>query len=197
MKGIYIYGASGHGLVVADIARLCGYDEIMFVDDGNNEYAVFESIKNIHIPIALGIGSNAVRASLFEKVRKSGFEVVSLVHPSAIVSPSSTIGMGTVVMPNVVVNAKANIGDGVILNTGSIIEHECIVEDFVHISPNAALAGGVKIGKLTHIGIGSSVIQGIIIGKQSIIGAGSVVVKNIDDFKKAYGNYCKEIEDIN
>ena len=198
MKGIYIYGASGHGLVVADIARLCGYDEIIFVDDGNNEYAVFESIKeNIHIPIALGIGSNAVRASLFEKVRKSGFEVVSLVHPSAIVSPSSTIGMGTVVMPNVVVNAKANIGDGVILNTGSIIEHECIVEDFVHISPNAALAGGVKIGKLTHIGIGSSVIQGIIIGKQSIIGAGSVVVKNIDDFKKAYGNYCKEIEDIN
>lgn len=197
MNSIYIYGASGHGLVVADIARLCGYDEIIFIDDGNNEYAVFESIKeNIHIPMALGIGNNTVRASLFEKVKKIGFEIVSLVHPSAIVSPSSSIGIGTVVMPNVVINAKADIGDGVILNTGSIIEHECVVENFVHISPNAALAGGVKIGELTHIGIGSSVIQGIIIGKQSIIGAGSVVVKDIGDFKKAYGNYCKEIEDI-
>lgn len=197
MSSIYIYGASGHGLVVADIARLCGYDEIIFIDDGDNEYAVFDSIKeNIHIPIALGIGSNSVRASIYEKVRKSGFKIVSLVHPSAVISPSSTIGRGTVVMPNVVVNAKANVGDGVILNTGSIIEHECAIEDFAHISPNVALAGGVKIGELTHIGIGSSVIQGIIIGKQSIIGAGSVVVKNIGDFKKAYGNYCKEIEDI-
>lgn len=198
MKSIYIYGASGHGLVVADMARMCGYNKIIFIDDGNNEYAVFESIKeNIHIPIAFGTGSNSVRASLFEKVRKNGFEIVSLIHPSAIISPSSTIGIGTVVMPHVVINAKANIGDGVILNTGSIIEHECEIEDFVHISPNVALAGGIKIGELTHIGIGSSVIQGIIIGKQSIIGAGSVVVKNIGDFKKAHGNYCKEIEDIN
>ena len=30
------------------------------------------------------------------------------------------------------------------------------------------------------------------IGKNSIIGAGSVVIKNIADFKKAYGNPCKE-----
>lgn len=27
-KSIYIYGASGHGLVVADIARACGYEKI-------------------------------------------------------------------------------------------------------------------------------------------------------------------------
>ena len=33
-KNIYIYGASGHGLVVADIARACGYDDSIFVDDG-------------------------------------------------------------------------------------------------------------------------------------------------------------------
>ena len=35
-KSIYIYGASGHGLVVADIARNNGYDNIIFIDDGNN-----------------------------------------------------------------------------------------------------------------------------------------------------------------
>ncbi len=34
-KSIYIYGASGHGLVVADIARACGYDDVVFVDDEN------------------------------------------------------------------------------------------------------------------------------------------------------------------
>ena len=41
MKSIYIYGASGHGLVVADIAKVCGYDNIIFIDDGENEYLTF------------------------------------------------------------------------------------------------------------------------------------------------------------
>ena len=196
-KSIYIYGASGHGLVVADIALSCGYTNILFIDDGDNEYPTFEDIKkNNSIPITFGIGNNSIRASLFEKVKNSGFEIVSLIHPSSIISSSATIGKGTVVMPNVVVNAKATIGNGVILNTSCIVEHECQIDDFVHISPNVALAGNVKVGKYTHIGVGSNVIQGIIIGKNTIIGAGSTVVKNIGNFKKAYGVPCREIVDL-
>ena len=197
-KSIYIYGASGHGLVVADIASSCGYDNIIFIDDGDNEYLSFEDIKRTSgLPIAFGVGSNGIRAKLFEKVQNSGFEIVSLIHPNAIISPSATIGKGTVVMPNVVINPNAIIGDGVILNTSCVIEHECKIENFVHISPNVALAGNVIVGEYTHIGIGSNVILGIIIGKSTIIGAGSIVVKNIGNFKKAYGIPCKEIKDLN
>lgn len=197
MKSIYIYGASGHGLVVADIARACGYGNIIFIDDGDNDYLTFDEMKNNkNIPIILAIGSNLIRELLFEKVENSGFEVVTLIHPSSVVSLSASIGKGTVIMPNVVVNANAIVGKGTILNTSCIVEHECIIDDFVHISPNVTLAGNVRVGKLTHIGIGSNVIQGIIIGNNAIIGAGSTVVKNIGNFKKAYGNPCREIEDI-
>ena len=70
MKSIYIYGASGHGLVVADIARACGYEDIIYIDDGENPYPSFEDImENIHIPIALGVGSNTIREKLFRKSR--------------------------------------------------------------------------------------------------------------------------------
>ena len=194
MKQIYIYGASGHGLVVADIARACGYDEVVFVDDGDNDFQSFEQISsNKNIPMALGVGDNKIRKKLFAIAEQNDFEIVTLIHPSSIVSPSAAIGKGSVVMPLVVVNAKAQIGNGVILNSGCVIEHECIIGDFVHISPNAALAGNARVGELTHIGISSSVIQGISIGSNCIIGAGSVAVKNIKNNKKAYGNPCKEI----
>ncbi len=197
MKQIYIYGASGHGLVVADIAYACGYEEVIFVDDGNNDFPCFADIAlNTNIPIALGVGNNKIRKKLCEKAETEGFRLATLMHPSSIVSLSAIIGKGSVVMPLAVVNANARIGDGAILNSGCIIEHECDIGDFVHISPNAALAGNVSVGELTHIGIGSSVIQGISIGLNSIIGAGSVVIKDIGDFKKAYGNPCKEIGDI-
>lgn len=188
MKSIYIYGSSGHGLVVADIAKAYGFENIIFIDDGDNEYSTFEEIqKNKNIPIAFGIGGNQVRAKLFDKVKNSGFEIATLIHPSAVISPSVTIGNGTVIMSNAVVNAKAIIGDGVILNSGCIVEHECVIEDFAHISPKAALAGAVKIGEFTHIGIGSNVIQGIKIGQNVIVGGGSMVIKDIDDNKKVAG----------
>ena len=193
-KNIYIYGASGHGLVVADVAKSCGYEDIVFLDDDKSKgFLAFDDIKeNRDYHIAFGIGNNQIRAKLYKKVKENGFFTPILIHPSSIISPSARIEEGTVVMPNVVVNAKVYIGKCVILNSSCVVEHESIIGDFVHISPKVAIAGDVKIGDFTHIGIGSSVIQCLEIGKNSIIGAGSVVVKNIRDFKKAYGNPCKE-----
>jgi UDP-N-acetylbacillosamine N-acetyltransferase len=193
-KSIYIYGASGHGLVVADIARACGYEDIVFLDDDKNKgFLTFDDIKeNRDYHIAFGIGNNQIRAKLYKKVKENGFFTPTLIHPSSIISPSAKIEECTVIMPNVVVNTKAYIGKCVILNSSCVVEHECTIKDFVHISPKVAIAGDVRIGEFTHIGIGSSIIQCLKIGKNSIIGAGSTVVKNIGNFKKAYGNPCKE-----
>ena len=197
MRSLYIYGASGHGLVVSDIAKACGYDDIIFIDDGDNKYPTFEDIKRTnYIPIVFGIGNNTIRSKLFEKVKNNGFDIATLIHPSAVISSTVRIKEGTVIMPNVVVNANAAIGKGVILNSSSVIEHESIIGDFVHISPSVSLAGNVNIGDYTHIGIGTQAIQGITIGKNCIIGAGSTIVNNINNNKKAYGTPCKEIESI-
>jgi len=197
MKSIYIYGASGHGLVVADIAKVCGYTEIIYIDDGLNKHLTFDEIKeNTEIPIAFGIGNNTIRKKLFEKAEKYGFTIITLIHSSAIISESATVQEGAVLMPNVVINTKSNIGKGAILNTACVVEHESIIEDFVHISPNVSLAGNVRIKKCTHVGINSTAIQGVIVGKNCIIGAGSVIVSNIRDNTLSYGNPCKTIKEI-
>jgi len=198
MNSIYIYGASGHGFVVADIARACGYDNIIFVDDGDNKHVSFDSIhQNNNIPLVLGIGSNELRSKLFYKAQTYGFELKTLIHPHTVLSSSSFIEEGTVVMPNVVINANAKIGKGVILNTSCVVEHDNIISDFVHLSPNVALAGGVSVLENTHIGINSCIIQGTSVGRNCIVGAGSVVVKNIENNKLAFGNPCKVIKEIN
>jgi UDP-N-acetylbacillosamine N-acetyltransferase len=196
MKSIYIYGASGHGLVVADIAKACGYKKVIYIDDGDNNYSTFDDIKNSKgNSIVFGIGDNTIRKKLFEKVKKYNFKIPVLIHPNAIISSEVDIGEGTVIMPQAVINAKSQIGRGVIINTSSVIEHENKIEDFVHISPSVTLAGNVKIKEQTHIGIGSCIIQGIKIGENSMIGAGSVVLKDIGNQKVAYGNPCKVIKE--
>lgn len=193
---IYIYGASGHGLVLADIARACGYDEVVFLDDAGEVKFSPELPK---APIIIAIGANKTRQILTQRVEQAGFEVVNLIHPSAVISKSAVVGKGVVVMPKAVINARAVIGIGAIINTAAVIEHECVVGEFAHISPAAALAGNVKVGARTWIGIGSSVIQGINIGADSIIGAGSVVVSDVSDGVVAYGNPARDrrkIQDV-
>lgn len=187
---IYIYGASGHGLVVADIARALGFEPIFIDDDKSKGFDGFESADNA-LPMALGVGDNLIRSKLYDKAKNAGFSLASLIHPSAVVSPSAAIGDGAVVMPNATINAKAVVGSGAIINSGAVIEHECEIGEFAHISPNVALAGGVKVGDFTHIGIASCAIQGVKIGSNCLIGAGSVVVRNIPDRSKAYGNPCR------
>ncbi len=196
MGAIYIYGASGHGIVVANIAKKIGYSDIILVDDGDNPYPSFNDIKdNSSIDIAFGIGDNRTREKLFKRVKENGFNIVTLIDPTAVIADSVTIGEGTVVMAGVIINPLARIGKGVILNSSSVIEHENIIEDFVHISPSVALSGNITIKRATHIGVGTSIVQGICVGENSIVGAGSVVVKNISSNSVAYGNPCRVIRE--
>jgi UDP-N-acetylbacillosamine N-acetyltransferase len=178
-----IYGQSGHGKVVADIALACGFSTILWIDDDpQKEQALsYDTFKKLYpnIPVALGIGDNFLRQKIFEKITYDNLSIPPLIHPSAIISKSATIDTGSVVMPLAIINADSHITKGVIINSGAIIEHDCHLGNFVHVSPGSALAGGVSVGALTHIGIGSSIIQNITIGSQSIIAAGSSVVSNV------------------
>jgi acetyltransferase EpsM len=187
-----IYGASGHGKVIAEILESNGIDDLVFVDDrpsGNTflgypllHTSALEQLQPHNVVIA--VGNNRIRKVISENLT---YNFSKAIHPSAQISKRSEIGEGTVVMAGVSVNSGSNIGKHVILNTNCSIDHDCIIADFVHVSPNAALAGNVIVGEGTHIGIGASVIQGISIGKYVTVGAGAVIIEDVPDYAVIVG----------
>jgi len=199
LKRLAILGASGHGKVVADIAECCGWDEVVFFDDAwpkvsvndnwavaGNSQALVECLDTF-AGVVVAIGNNAIRAEKLRWLSEISAPVVTLVHPSAVISQYADLGAGTVVMPGVVVNVSSQIGDGVILNTGCSIDHDCTIGDCTHISPGARLAGGVKVGAQSWIGIGTSVKQLVQIGQRVTVGAGAAVVTDLPDGVTAVG----------
>ncbi len=177
-----IIGASGHGRVVADIAKLNGYDVIEFLDDDENlkfcgSYPVVGNTrKETEGSVFVAIGNAEIR----KKLSKDKI-VVTMIHPDAVVADGVEIGEGTVVMAGAVINPGASIGKGCIINTCSSVDHDCIVGDYVHVSVGAHLCGTVSVGNNTWIGAGSTVSNNVSICGNCMIGAGAVVVQNIEE----------------
>ena len=194
MGTLLIAGAGGHGKVIADAALSTGrWDDVLFLDDAwpekkeNGRWDIRGKIENlpewrIHCSDAVAaIGDNRLRLIFQHRLADAGFQIASVVHPSAQISPFCRIGAGSVVFANAVVNVDAVIGEGTIINTAATIDHDCRLGIGVHVSPGAHLAGRVSVGEFSWIGIGSVVREMISIGSDVIVGAGAAVVTNVPD----------------
>lgn len=202
-KSIAILGASGHGKVLAELAELNGYHRIEFYDDAwpvkcqLEHWLIIGDTNDLFANLAdydaciVAIGNNSIRLNKLELLRDKQAPLVSLIHPSAIVSSYCQLGLGSVVMANAVINPFSQLGLGCIVNTGSVVEHDCVLGDAVHLSPNAALAGGCQLGDCVWMGIGSVTKQLISIGTGTTIGAGSVVINDIANNCIAMGTPAK------
>ncbi|WP_367210753.1 acetyltransferase [Sphingobacterium sp. R2] len=188
---MYLFGASGHGKVIAEIAESNDLKIEGFIDTDLNKssllgYPVYHENPKYAVEFVIAIGNNEVRKKIVNEIESSIY--LTLVHPSANMSNRSSLGDGTVVMAGATINVDVSVGQHCIVNTNACIDHDCVIEDFVHLSPNVALAGNVRVGEGTHIGIGACVIQGITIGKWVKIGAGAVIIKDIPDGCTVVGN---------
>jgi len=204
-KSLIIIGAGGHGRVTAEAAQAAGWTVAAFYDDALDDTASVNEIPVASISMKeiattfpkeshamfVAIGSNNDRRGFFEYGEAMGYDMPIIKHPSAQISPTATIGAGTVILANVVVNANARIGKYCILNTACSVDHDNILDDGTQICPGAHLAGNVICGRLAFIGTGASIIPGCQIGGGALVGAGSLVATDVPHGISVIGNPAK------
>lgn len=201
IKKKYIFGASGHGKVVADCLVSSNETVDTIFDDAPKKNS-WNGIKIQHadlLPLAqetneiiIAIGDNSLRRVISIRLKNYMFSIVR--HKTSVIASSVLIEEGTVIMANAVINSDSTIGKHCIINTSVVVEHDCQIGDYVHISPKSVLAGNVKVGEGTHIGIGTVIIPEITIGKWVTIGAGAVIIRDVPDFAVVVGNPGKIIK---
>lgn len=207
---IIIVGASGHGLVIADIVRRADRCELLgFLDSGKPvgsgpaglsilgpgegvaELAVWHGFS----ACIVAVGHNDVRrrcvAMLRTKMPELGF--ATAVHPAATVAAGVEIGVGSVVMAGAVINPGCRIGRHCIVNTGACLEHESTMGDFSSLAPGVVTGGNVHIGEGSAVCLGAKVIHGIHIGAESVVGSGALVLDDVPDSCLVYGSPARVI----
>lgn len=185
---LVVFGAGGHGKVVADILLASGLAVTGFLDDGRAPDTTVLGLPVLgpaawlasnRARVALGVGDNRARAAVAEACEAAGATLVTAIHPRAVVSPSARVDIGAVVMALAVVNPDAVVARGAIVNTAAVIEHDCVVGAFAHVSPNAAMAGNSRLGTFAHLGIGAAMLPGTSVGDGTIVGGGALVSRDL------------------
>ena len=208
-RPLIFVGGGEHAAVVVDAARAepgrwrpLGFTDIAPAADARRRLGIShlgdDAVLDRYIAEAVAggdrtafvcaIGSPAERRRAV--VARLGPEAIwaTIVHPTAWVSPSATLGEGTVVLAGATVNAAARIGRHAIVNSRVVVEHDVEVGDFVHIGPGAVVGGGAVIGDDAFVGLGALVRDHVVIGSGATVGMGAVVVDDVESDATVVGS---------
>ncbi len=198
-RKVLILGAGHFAQEVADIAEQAGTYEIVAFVESRDPSKVGQKLGNLsilwvddiarhcetHHAIA-AIGSTH-RDEFIARVAAFGMPFATIIHPSAQLSPTCSIGEGVFVGAGVVIAAHTRIDRHVLINRGCLIGHHTSIGEYCTLSPGANIAGGVTIQAQAFVGMGAQVLNNLTVGFQAIIGAGAVVTRDVPDHVQVMG----------
>lgn len=210
MTNIIVIGAGGHAAELRDyISHINRVNEnkisvLGFLDDDPDAYRGYDydepflgSIKDHEVKkdaqYLMGIANVKYRRPIIERFEMEGAVFIGLVHPTALISPSASLGKGVIISHNASVGPKAVIGDHNILNSRCTIGHDTKIGRYNFISPQVALSGHTEVGDENMIGVNSCTIPGIRIGNNNIIAAGTIIYKNVADGQTLINRFNERI----
>lgn len=164
---ILLIGNGGHGKVVEEVSKDCGYEKIAFLDDNSVEaigkIEELEKFVDEFEYAFVAIGNNKLCGELMHRLEEAGYKVPVLIHSSAYVSSMAKIGKGTVIEPKAIINANTVIERGCIISVGSIIDHDVKIGECCHINSGAIVKAGAEVNSYIKVEAGK-----VIIGKQQL-----------------------------
>lgn len=193
-RKIVLIGAGSHAKVIIEAIRAADSADIVGLVDpasvGDSVFGVpvvgdddvLPHLRSTGVEDAVvAIGDNATRDRLAQQLQRLLFGLPNVVHPSALISPSASLGHGVMIMARALVGTDTQVGDFAIVNSAASVDHHNLIGTAAHVASGCALSGHVSVGARTLIGVGSAVRPGIAIGADVVVGAGSAVVSPIPD----------------
>jgi sugar O-acyltransferase (sialic acid O-acetyltransferase NeuD family) len=137
----------------------------------------------------VAVGDNWQRWQLASRLISTipGVQFPVIVHPSALISKTATLGAGSVIMAAGVIGPNAVLGEGCIVNIASSVNHDCRMEPYSSLSAGVHLGGGSIVGMRSSLGLASSLREKGVVGKDTVVGAGAVVINDLPEGVVAFG----------
>lgn len=199
MTALIIVGAGGFGRQMLSYALELGLDVAGFVDDDlhaldgtETELPILGTTEIMASPsgheFVVAVGDPASRQRLSQAVTKVGGRLRTVVHPSAVVDRTATLGAGCVVCPFAVIGTGAQVGPNAMINVHATAAHDTIVGADCVLAPYSVLNGHASLGEGVFVGTHAAVLPRVPIGAFAKVSAGSVVYSDVEPGSLVAGN---------
>ena len=218
MKNFVIVGAGGFGRevyswlqdwIVAETERRYEFQVKGFLSLDKTELDGF----NLPVPIlgneqsydlaaddlvVLALGQIHTKKRAVKTLLEAGAKFFTLIHPTAVVCKTVTIGEGCVFAPFTLVSGShVSLGNYVMLNGFSSVGHDAKVGDYSILCPYATLNGFVTLENEVFIGTHATVVANKTVGAESRICANALVVSNVPEKTTVIGSPGKMMPNLN
>jgi sugar O-acyltransferase (sialic acid O-acetyltransferase NeuD family) len=119
------------------------------------------------------------RIALVDRLALPAERYATLVHPTAVVPASATIGPGSVLHATTVLTADVALGAHVAAMPAVVLTHDDAIGDGVTFGAGVRVAGGVTIERGAYIGAGALLREGLTVGAGAVVGMGAVVTRPV------------------
>ena len=194
MEKLLVLGAGGFGHVVAEVAADLGY-EVSFLDDAARGRDVigrcmdYEALLGRFDKAVAAFGNNRLRLRWVKQLREAGYQVPSLVHPTAWVSPSAVLGDGCIVLQRAVVNTHCQLGHACLINCSAVVDHDNRLEDGVHVGLGAVIKANCCLKPMQKIEAGTVIYS----TRRKIDGVDSLMLEDAV-YAFGFGNSCSYVK---
>ena len=105
----------------------------------------------------------------------------TIIHPSAVVASSSTIGFGSVLFPQVTVSVDSRLGAFGLFYTHATVCNDCVLGDYVSVMCGASILEHARIGAECFLAAGACVYPHKMIGKRVKAAIEATLTNNHED----------------
>ena len=208
MKKLIVYGAGEFGSLIANV--LSYHDDLQIVaygdDDpqksadhidgtpvfGQEDLLDFAKQNNIKLAIT-AIGNNNVRAEKFNLLKNKGFQMISIIHPQALIDTKVSYGENVIIEMGTAIHTHSTIGNNVFLGGEALIGHHNTIGNHVLVGGNVSFGGSVIVEDYVSLGVGASIKPGIRLGEGAVVGVGAAVIKDVEPGATVVGVPAKPI----
>lgn len=109
-------------------------------------------------------------------------------HPMSACSPTSRIGVGSIIGPMVVIGSHTDAGNYLIMNRAATVGHDCRIGAYCTLGPSSVMCGSCVLEDGVYVGAGAVLCPKVHIGRNAVISAGAVVNRDVPAHTLVAGN---------
>ena len=159
MKSLLIVGAGNFPPEVEELAKLNGYDNFAYIDDNPNARCqpvigplmLLPKYRKDYSDAIVAFGNNQNRLLQTKVLQDAGYNIPTLIHPTAYISPNAEIAPGCIIRAQVVVSRYVKLGLATMLYVGALIDHDVEIGEGSHILMGAVIRNMVKLPPLSRV----------------------------------------------